>query len=54
MDELKPCPCCGGNAKRKKNETLGQFVQCTKCGLRTDYYFNEGWATRAWNRRVNE
>ena len=30
-DQLKPCPCCGGEAKRYSDNRVG----CKKCGLRT-------------------
>lgn len=36
MDELKPCPFCGGEAHIFNMETLGySFVRCGKCGIGT-------------------
>lgn len=62
MDELKPCPFCGGEADLFE-ENFGKtvWVQCTECGLSTSRYDKdaivdnkngEEWATSRWNRRV--
>ena len=63
MDELKPCPFCGGKAKLYVHD--GVRVLCTKCGATSmsleDYYNGldiKSNAVRdviaAWNRRVND
>ena len=57
--KLKPCPFCGGRAKR---ETARGFVvppmhivRCTKCGCMTTW-MREDWrnAVSVWNRRAGE
>ena len=41
MDDLKPCPFCGGEAKLKKGHKTSPewgtqiYIQCHKCGCRT-------------------
>lgn len=67
MTELKPCPCCGGKAKRKygKYNLLGAYgtpkevrqwfaVHCSVCGLSQPKrkYDTRELATEAWNRRI--
>ena len=70
MDELKPCPFCGGEAKLKKGFPSRQIahcrqavVQCKTCGCRTVTFKQlpmEKWqnvdkqAIEAWNRREND
>ena len=63
MDELKPCPFCGGmahiahNAKRKiygKDEyRTGVAIYCGVCEARM-FYISEKLAIEAWNRRVGK
>lgn len=57
--ELKPCPFCGGRAKR---ETARGFVvppmhivRCSKCGCMTTW-MREDWrlAVSVWNRRAEK
>lgn len=40
MDELKPCPFCGGDAQLRVQEVdyglCGAWVQCTNCNARTN------------------
>lgn len=53
-NELKPCPFCGGKA-RKFNGVAGSYgVVCKKCGAKTYPYASQSSATRAWQRRVSE
>ena len=65
MDELKPCPFCGGEAtivphefysaatNTFKVESYG--VMCKKCETSGYQFFGcEEHAVAAWNRRVND
>ena len=57
--ELKPCPCCGGEAERcleirksKRYKQTLRFVRCTECGLRTTTNPSDNGAEiNAWNDR---
>lgn len=56
MDELKPCPFCGGEAECTKwwSATMsGKYATvCKKCSCGTDYYYTEAEAIEAWNTRA--
>ena len=57
MNELKPCPFCGGKVKRvigPMRETV-MFV-CETCGADVCFFGaeHEPKATKAWNRRAEE
>ena len=60
MEELKPCPFCGGHAnivtvtRHIKNNLI--VVKCDLCGASTKTFSEnkEETATFAWNRRVND
>lgn len=54
MIELKPCPFCGGEARRFESKTFGHGISCKKCGIKTDYWASKGAATKAWNRRADD
>lgn len=67
MDNLKPCPFCGGNAVLIAYSTCSGAVGCVKCLFRSDKYWDEPmtspkderkkWkevAAEAWNRRVSD
>lgn len=61
MEELKPCPFCGGKAEVRKDLS---FVTCRsvvyrvhcltpECPMRSGYvYFTENDAASAWNGRT--
>lgn len=67
MNELKPCPFCGGeplfvpnplgtnnaNFNMKGNVGLGELVtyECGECGSDCGLYHNEKEAKNAWNTR---
>lgn len=58
MDQLKPCPFCGGEAKIKSSSAFGLipcvYVQCQKCGVRTGNWTSKSQnkANAFWNRRT--
>lgn len=70
MDELKPCPFCGSNAKvwklKHRSKQLANFcvaewqfdyeVICTnnRCNARSVHTETEEAAIKAWNRRVTD
>ena len=64
MDELKPCPFCGGKAELVNYGLTGKLkvVQCSDCGARTRIQANvfdpdikRGESIiEAWNRRVSD
>ena len=60
LNELLPCPFCGGNEPEVKDEDLQLYVECTHCGARGEYsYFGassyndayEG-VKKLWNKRA--
>lgn len=64
MNELKPCPFCGGEAETKMylwgtNSQTGEpiwlyYVFCIKCNSMSDNVFqSKKDAINAWNRRHN-
>lgn len=56
MDELKPCPFCGGKAKIRSEKywqpNVRRNVICTNCFANTGWYKTEDEAIEAWNRRA--
>ncbi len=59
MNELKPCPFCGGEARiishrfHELSNTYG--VTCKICGSETrQFYRAEEDAVNAWNRRASD
>lgn len=56
MDELKPCPFCGGEAKpsgERFENTILSWVYCTRCGAAGGYLHSEAEAIEAWNTRAD-
>lgn len=66
MNELKPCPFCGGDRIGMNANTVKVTIWCERCGARITrgarkQYASIGnckryiapWAAEAWNRRVN-
>lgn len=56
MSELKPCPCCGAEAKLHNQLGGNYYVMCEnpKCKLRTGYCVHPGTAEKNWNARKGE
>ena len=60
MNELKPCPFCGGEVRIREYKNVEFLVyksdcflvQCDGCGCGTSYELTEQSAIAAWNRRV--
>ena len=57
MTELKPCPFCGGKAKRRY-EMPYSWIECAACKAASSFAFDEQEqrdgmkiAVEAWNRR---
>ena len=59
MQELKPCPFCGGKVRRVTGLIGINFFKCQKCRViirfDNDYYNDhQDEAIEAYNRRVND
>lgn len=59
MQELKPCPFCGGKVRRVIGFMGLNFFKCQKCGavisFDNDYYNDhQDEAIEAYNRRGND
>ena len=63
MDELKPCPFCGGKAEIEHEYIFGfeySTIKCEKCRVKTApikvsfTYSSDERAAEAWNRRTND
>ena len=57
MEELKPCPFCGSEARIVTNNAGSVRIKCTniyKCGARQEWWGMEEDAIKAWNRRAGE
>ena len=66
MDELKPCPFCGGEAELQHERDnfswafIYSSVRCTKCGAKGERFMQSPKiasgkeAAKAWNRRFTD
>ena len=55
MEELKPCPFCGGKAELSYRYLFECFwVVCEQCGTESAAFGTEDGAIEAWNRRAYE
>lgn len=63
MDNLKPCPFCGGDARMSETTTDREnkfefgWIGCQKCRCFINYINNSRGKRKAvevWNRRVND
>lgn len=53
MDEILPCPFCGGEAEPVNYSPFdGWHCRCKRCDLEGNEWLDEATAVRAWNRRV--
>ncbi len=61
MTELKPCPCCGGEAVISPHTSKGLYLRCKSCKLgykqkvlRLTLEWLEEKMIENWNRRVTK
>lgn len=59
MDELKPCPFCGGEASpvvfhNKECTWVRHYVKCNRCLTTTDKFEEREIAIEAWNRMASD
>lgn len=53
MDEILPCPFCGGEAEPVNYSPFdGWHCRCKRCDLEGNEWLDAATAVRAWNRRV--
>ena len=58
--KLKPCPFCGGKVIMQASVSFFPrkfgfpYILCTNCIMRTDIFYTQTAAIKAWNRRYNE
>lgn len=52
MNELKPCPFCGGEAELTGFDAPEVWVWCPNCKASTDAHTCKGGAIEAWNTRA--
>lgn len=54
MSDLKPCPCCGGEAKEIHLRHMGHHghrIFCGECLITTETMHSRDSVTERWNRR---
>ena len=58
MDELKPCPFCGGEVMLLEGDEArmrnGFFIFCTCCCFESGAYIKAEYIVEKWNRRVTD
>ena len=54
IDELKPCPFCGGEARWVQVKTDVAIVFCAGCGATTAKHFDIRGCVESWNTRPIE
>lgn len=52
MNELKPCPFCGGGAYVSELRDGMWRAICMSCNASGNNYFTEAEAVKAWNTRI--
>lgn len=50
-DQLKPCPFCGCESVKLRNDERFWWAECVGCTARGPLAYNLRIATSAWNRR---
>jgi len=53
MNELKPCPFCGGKAKCLTNDHPMFQIGCPVCNIYSGILYEESQAITLWNTRHN-
>ena len=51
MENLLPCPFCGGEAVEEGTYRYARFIMCSVCEARTADYLEWDNAFKAWNKR---
>ena len=64
MDELKPCPFCGGTDilmrdvrgmfGKSSNVRTYHYMQCRNCFSQTGYYKTKSKTIKTWNTRTSK
>jgi hypothetical protein len=55
VNELKPCPMCGGNAKIMRAGTVFHAIcENGECGVKMDFWRSKEAVAKAWNHRYHE
>ena len=54
MDELLPCPYCGGTEIRIHTDDIWKAAYCIECGAEGQYDLGESGARENWNNRPLE
>jgi Lar family restriction alleviation protein len=53
IEELKPCPFCGGEARIRRPGTKAWSVSCVECMAESIFALDKNLAIAAWNRRAD-